>query len=115
VIVELPYGVDGFVPTSQLAFAPVKNIASYFRIGDKLPLKVIEFDKDSKKIVLSAVEALREMGAEAQEDYYRLHPVPQSGPAGMSHEEAEAHDENESTEPVGEVSGDQQSDGVEEA
>jgi small subunit ribosomal protein S1 len=108
VIVELPYGVDGFVPTSQLAFAPVKNIASYFRIGDRLPLQVIEFDKEAKKIVLSAVEALREMGPEAQEDYYRLHPVPQSGPAGMSHEEipVETHadgDDEQAEEPAAEA------------
>ncbi len=83
VVVELPHGVDGFVPTSQLAFAPVKNIASYFRVGDNLPLKVIEFDKEAKKIVLSVVEALKAKGQEAQEEYYRLHPVPQSAPAGM--------------------------------
>ena len=94
VIVELPYGVDGFVPTSQLAFAPVKNIASYFRIGDRLPLRVIEFDKEAKKIVLSAVEALKAMGPEAQEDYYQLHPVPQSGPAGSAEIERPFSDED---------------------
>ena len=59
VIVELPQGVDGFVPTSQLSFAPVKNIADFFRVDEMLPLKVIEFDKDAKKIVLSAVEFLK--------------------------------------------------------
>jgi small subunit ribosomal protein S1 len=83
VVVELPHGVDGFVPTSQLAFAPVKSIATYFRVGDNLPLKVIEFDKDAKKIVLSVVESLKAKPIEAHEDYYRLHPVPQSAPAGM--------------------------------
>ncbi len=96
VIVELPYGVDGFVPTSQLAFAPVKNIATYFRIGDELPLRVIEFDKDAKKIVLSAVEALKSMDAGAQEHYYQLHPVPQSGPAGGGEEQEETVEESAS-------------------
>ncbi len=91
VVVELPHGVDGFVPTSQLAFAPVKNISQYFRVGDDLPLKVIEFDKDSKKIVLSAVEALKGRAQEDQEDYYRQHPVPQSEPAGMVIEGGEAN------------------------
>lgn len=84
VIVELPRGVDGFVPTSQLAFAPVKDIAEYFSVGDELPLNVIEFDQESKKIVLSVVEALKNMDAASQEDYYRAHPVPQSEPAGMN-------------------------------
>lgn len=96
VVVELPHGVDGFVPTSQLAFAPVKNIASYFRVGDNLPLKVIEFDKEAKKIVLSVVEALKAKGQEAQEDYYRLHPVPQSAPAGMDISATEGEGEQES-------------------
>ena len=59
VIVELPEGVDGFVPVSQLSFAPVRNIAEFFHTGDSLPLKVVEFDRESKKIVLSVVEYLR--------------------------------------------------------
>ncbi|MDB5035486.1 MAG: Ribosomal protein [Chlorobi bacterium] len=95
VVVELPHGVDGFVPTSQLAFAPVKNIASYFRVGDNLPLKVIEFDKEAKKIVLSVVESMKNKGNEAQEEYFRLHPVPQSGPAGSSAPEAPETDAEE--------------------
>ncbi len=76
VIVELPDGVDGFVPVSQLSFAPIKNISEYFKIGDMLPLKVVEFDKDSKKIVLSAVEALRGKDPEIVNTYNTNHPVP---------------------------------------
>ena len=38
VIVELPLGVDGFVPASQLAPTPVRNIAEKFKVGDTLPL-----------------------------------------------------------------------------
>ncbi|MBK9247672.1 MAG: 30S ribosomal protein S1 [Ignavibacteria bacterium] len=78
VIVELPEGVDGFVPVSQLSFAPVRNIAEFFHVGDLLPLRVVEFDKESKKIVLSAVEALREKGQEVIEAYNAVHPVPNS-------------------------------------
>ncbi|MCE7933918.1 MAG: 30S ribosomal protein S1 [Chlorobi bacterium CHB2] len=90
VVVELPQGVDGFVPTSQLASAPVKNIAQFFRVGDELPLKVIEFDKESKRITLSAAEALKNRSQEQQAEYYRQHPVPQSEPAGMVVAEAPA-------------------------
>ena len=88
VIVELPRGVDGFVPTSQLTFAPVKDIAGFFKIGDELPLNVIEFDSDSKKIVLSAVEALKSMDETTQQEYFRSHPVPQSEPESMKGEVA---------------------------
>lgn len=76
VIVELPDGVDGFVPVSQLSFAPVRVITDYFKIGDRLPLRVVEFEKETKKIVLSAVEALRTMDQSAIDAYNAAHPVP---------------------------------------
>ncbi len=76
VIVELPEGVDGFVPVSQLSFAPVDEISKYFRIGDELPLQVVEFDKESKKIVLSVVERLRSQDEETINDFNAKHPVP---------------------------------------
>jgi small subunit ribosomal protein S1 len=78
VIVELPLGVDGFVPMSQLSQTPVKNIAESFHIGDALPLQVIEFDKDNKKIVLSALEFLRGKEQKIVDDYvasHRLSPM----------------------------------------
>ena len=76
VIVEMPQGVDGFVPVSQLSFAPVRNIAEFFNAGDNLPLKVVEFDKEQKKIVLSVVEYLRTRSAEEVATYNANHPVP---------------------------------------
>ncbi|MDC1068822.1 30S ribosomal protein S1 [Candidatus Kapabacteria bacterium] len=76
VIVELPEGVDGFVPVSQLSFAPVDEISTYFKIGDELPLKVVEFDKESKKIVLSVVERLRNQEEDIINAFNAKHPVP---------------------------------------
>ena len=76
VIVELPQGVDGFVPVSQLSFAPVRNIADFFQPDQVLPLKVVEFDKEQKKIVLSAVEFLRGKGDDVVAAYNTNHPVP---------------------------------------
>jgi len=73
VIVELPLGVDGFVPVSQLSTTQVKNIADKFKVGDPLPLKVVEFDKDTKKIVLSAVEFLKGKESKILEDYMAQH------------------------------------------
>jgi small subunit ribosomal protein S1 len=64
-IVELPLDVDAFVPISQLSNEPIKNLQAAFDTGTVLPLKVIEFDKDSKKIVLSLVEYLK--GKEQEE------------------------------------------------
>lgn len=76
VIVELPDGVDGFVPTSQLSFAPIKNIGDFFRVDEMIPAKVIEFDKDSKKIVLSPVEYLKGKDQDTIDTYNANHPVP---------------------------------------
>ncbi len=76
VIVELPDGVDGFVPVSQLSFAPVDDISNYFKLGDELPLKVVEFDKEAKKIVLSVVERLRGQDEAVINVYNAKHPVP---------------------------------------
>ncbi len=78
VIVELPLGVDGFVPVSQLATTQVKNIAEKFKVGDPLPLKVVEFDKDAKKIVLSATEFLKGKESKILEDYMAEHKLPTS-------------------------------------
>ncbi len=76
VIVELPFGVDGFVPVSQLAMSQVRNIADMFHVGNELPLKVVEFDKDSKKIVLSAVEYLKGKEQKVIDEYVSKHKLP---------------------------------------
>jgi small subunit ribosomal protein S1 len=76
VIVELPLGVDGFVPVSQLAMTQVKNIGDQFHISDELPLRVVEFDKESKKIVLSVVEYLKHTEQKAIDEYVGKHKLP---------------------------------------
>lgn len=75
VIVEMPLGVDGFVPLSQLSQTPVKNIAESFKPGESLQLRVIEFDKEGKKIVLSALEYLRGKEQALVDDYVNSHKL----------------------------------------
>ena len=76
VIVELPMGVDGFVPISQLAFFPIKNIRDSFHVDDMLNLRVIEFDSENKKVVLSATEWLKSQDRAALEEFSAKHPIP---------------------------------------
>lgn len=59
-IAELSLGVDGFIPATQLSTSKIKNLSFCFPIGTKLEMKVVEFDKENKKIVLSALAALKE-------------------------------------------------------
>ena len=48
-VVALPYGVEGFATPKHL----VKEDGSQAKIDEKLNFKVIEFNKDSKRIILS--------------------------------------------------------------
>ncbi len=54
-------GIRGFIPASHVGNGKVRNLEKY--IGEALPLKVIEVDKDRRKVVLShrlATEGERE-------------------------------------------------------
>ncbi len=75
VLVELPLKVDGFVPSNHLSTSPIKNIQSHFPVGEHLTLKVIEFDKENKKIVLSAIEALKDKEQKYVEEYISKHKI----------------------------------------
>ncbi|MCD8393363.1 MAG: 30S ribosomal protein S1 [Bacteroidales bacterium] len=48
-VVALPYGVEGFATPKHL----VKEDGTQAKVDEKLPFKVIEFNKDSKRIILS--------------------------------------------------------------
>jgi small subunit ribosomal protein S1 len=74
-IAELPEKVDGFVPATQLAPAKIKNIANHFPVDDALALKVIEFDKENKKIVLSAIAILKEKSEDEIRGYLDKHKL----------------------------------------
>lgn len=101
VIVELPLGVDGFVPLSQLSQTPIKNLAEAFQVGDVLPMTVIEFDGENKKIVLSVVEYLRGKEQKIIDEYVAKHSLPPISlkdalPIELTPEEKKAIDEEAS-------------------
>ncbi len=52
-VVELDGEVEGFVPSNQLAKDGGEQAAEAFTEGEKIPLKVIDFDRGGRKIVLS--------------------------------------------------------------
>jgi small subunit ribosomal protein S1 len=86
-IVELPGGVEGFVPSSQLEVEQEgkpegktegrKKGKKLFNSGDELSLKVIEFDKDNKKIVLSQSEYLKELTEQEVQEYLKKQKPPE--------------------------------------
>ena len=76
IIVELPMVVDGFIPASQLSVFPVKNFADFFLPGLLLHAEVIEFDKESKKIVLSVIEYLKDKEQKDIDEYLAMFKIP---------------------------------------
>ena len=74
-IAELPEGVDGFVPANQLSTSKLKNLAMHFPVDDVIPIKVIEFDKSNKKIVLSTIAALKDKQDNEILDYLNKHKL----------------------------------------
>jgi small subunit ribosomal protein S1 len=74
-IAELPDDVDGFVPANQLSTSKLKNLANHFPVDSAIPLKVIEFDKGSKKIVLSALAALKDKPENEIQEYVDSHKL----------------------------------------
>nr|WP_294900160.1 30S ribosomal protein S1 [uncultured Pedobacter sp.] len=59
-IIALPYGVEGFVPTKHLA----KQDGSVLKAEETADFKIIEFNKDSKRIVVSHARIWEEAKAE---------------------------------------------------
>ena len=75
VIVELPLGVDGFIPATQISTSKIKNLSLSFPIDTQLGLRIVEFDRENKKIVLSALAAVKEKSDEEITEYINLHKL----------------------------------------
>jgi len=74
-IIELPDKVDGFIPTNQLSASRIKNLTMHFPIDTAVNVKVIEFDKESKKIVLSCIAWLKDQEESVIEEYIASHKL----------------------------------------
>ena len=97
-VVSLIDEVDGFVPLSQLAIDGLKNPRQSFEEGQELPLKVIEFDEEQKKIVLSVREYFKDKDQADYEAYLEDHPIKE-----VSIEEEEEADKDDEMESWGDV------------
>lgn len=61
-------GVRGFVPATHVGSGKLRNIEKF--VGNPLDLKVIEIDRDRKKVVLSNRQAEEERRQSAKEDIF---------------------------------------------
>jgi small subunit ribosomal protein S1 len=94
-IAELPEGVDGFVPANQLSTSKLKNFANHFPVDDAIPVKVIEFDKSNKKIVLSSIAALKDKTDNEIQDYLNKHKLDKVSVESIKNAETGAIDSSE--------------------
>lgn len=56
VVVELPNGIEGFIPVSKLTAEYIKVPADAFKVGDEVPATVTEINQNDRKITLSVVD-----------------------------------------------------------
>ena len=73
VVVDLEGDVEGFVPASQLGVPNLKRTEEHFDEGETFPAKVVEFDEEQKKIVLSVQEYLRDAQQDEIDAYLAAH------------------------------------------
>jgi small subunit ribosomal protein S1 len=74
-VVSLQGEVDGFVPLSQLGIDGLESPRQSFDLEQEVPVKVIEFDEEQKKIVLSALEFLKDKDQADVDAYLADHPI----------------------------------------
>ena len=89
VVVDLEGHVEGFVPISQLGIDDLQRPDEYFGEGDEMPLKVVEFDEDQKKIVLSVRERLRDADQDEIDAFLAAHPRREGAEVAVEDEVAE--------------------------
>jgi len=71
VVVMLPQDVEGFVPNSHLRRYEKGAEKRTINVNDELDLVVIEFDKEAKKIILSAYEAEKTVEDQEYQEYLK--------------------------------------------
>ncbi len=98
VVVNLENDVDGFVPLSQLGIDDLENPRQSFDLEHEVPLKVVEFDEEQKKLVLSVIEYLRDKDQQEVDEYVAAHPIREivEEPESEEEEEADRDEEMES-------------------
>ncbi len=86
-VVNLSEELEGFIPLNQLGH-DVKHPSNVYAVGDKIPAKVIEFDLEGRKIVLSIAEYFKDKGEDAWKEYESAHPAKGEGEKKKSKESA---------------------------
>ncbi|MDR2592529.1 MAG: 30S ribosomal protein S1 [Chitinispirillales bacterium] len=74
IVVNLNDEVEGLVPLNQLG-EEVNHPSRIYKVGDKVPATVIEFDMEGRKIVLSISEFFKGKDAKLWADHQAKYPI----------------------------------------
>jgi small subunit ribosomal protein S1 len=69
IIVNLEHEVEGIVPIGQIPKKDRKDLSKVIKIGDKLELKVLEVNKNDKRVILSREQAIPQEPKDEVEAY----------------------------------------------
>jgi small subunit ribosomal protein S1 len=89
-IITLPMGVDGFIPNQLLGIPKGKKASDIYKIDDEIPARVIEFDKENKKIVLSVTDYFKHKEQAEYEEYLNSHGIPKTTMEEVAHTKSDA-------------------------
>ena len=95
-IVNLSETVEGFIPLNQLG-QNANHPSEIYKVGDKTPAKVSEFDLDSRKIILSIGDYFKGKDESLLKEYLEAHvarqPVKEAGDKAEKKPEVEVSEE----------------------
>jgi len=72
-VVDLPNGVEGFIPMSKLTTETIKHPSDAFKPDDEVPALVTEIDVGARKMVLSVVDHFKNKEDAAWRAYLEAH------------------------------------------
>ena len=104
-VVNLSSEVEGFIPLNQIG-QDVNHPSRVYKVGDKIPAEVIEFDLEGRKIVLSVSEFFKDKDAGLWNDHVAQFPIKPATEAkhvkpvkGKKGEDESGEEKQEKTEP----------------
>lgn len=91
-VIDLEGDVEGFIPASQLGVPNLRLTEEHFGDGEDIPAKVVEFDEEEKKIVLSVQEYLRDAEQPEIDAFLEAHKQREVAPRETIDEEEDDSD-----------------------
>jgi small subunit ribosomal protein S1 len=96
-IVNLSATVEGFIPLNQLGQS-VNHPSEVYKVGDKVPARVVEFDMEGRKIILSISDYFKDKEESLWKSYEAAHVPKKIAKAEKTESHYRAGDDGEKTE-----------------